>query len=158
QGVSLSAMAASPALPTIQDVRDAARRIAPHAVRTPLLESPALNRRAGGRVLVKAEALQLTGSVKFRGAYNPISRLSAAERRAGVVAFSSGNHAQGVAAAAKLEGVPAVIVMPADAPALKIAGTKSWGAEVVTYDRYRESREEIGARIARERGAVLVKP
>ena len=147
-----------PTLPTIEDVRDAARRIAPRAVRTPLLESPALNRRVGGRVLVKAEALQLTGSFKFRGAYNRISRLTPAERKAGVVAFSSGNHAQGVAAAAYLEGVPAVIVMPADAPALKLANTRAWGAEVVTYDRERESREAIGARIASERGAVLVKP
>jgi threonine dehydratase len=109
-------------------------------------------------VLVKAEVLQRTGSFKFRGAFNRISRLTSAERPAGVVAFSSGNHAQGVAAAAQLEGVPAIIVMPADAPAMKIAGTKSWGAKVLTYDRFRESREEIGARLARERGAVLVKP
>jgi threonine dehydratase len=145
-------------LPTIEDVRDAARQIAGKAVRTPLLESLALNRRVGGRVLVKAEVLQCTGSFKFRGAYNRVSRLTSAERPAGVVAFSSGNHAQGVAAAAQVEGVPAVIVMPADAPAMKIAGTRSWGAQVVTYDRLRENREEIGARLARERGSVLVKP
>jgi threonine dehydratase len=145
-------------LPTIEDVRDAARQIAGKAVRTPLLESLALNRRVGGRVLVKAEVLQRTGSFKFRGAYNRVSRLASAERPAGVVAFSSGNHAQGVAAAAQVEGVPAVIVMPADAPAMKIAGTRSWGAQVVTYDRLRENREEIGARLARERGSVLVKP
>lgn len=145
-------------LPTIEDVRDAAKQIAGKAVRTPLLESAALNRRVGGRVLVKAEVLQRTGSFKFRGAFNRISRLTSAERPGGVVAFSSGNHAQGVAAAAHLEGVRAVIVMPADAPAMKIAGTKSWGASVVTYDRLREDREAIGARIARERDAVLVKP
>jgi threonine dehydratase len=145
-------------LPSIDDIRDAARQIAGKAVRTPLVESLALNRRVGGRVLVKAEVLQRTGSFKFRGAFNRISRLTSAERPAGVVAFSSGNHAQGVAAAAQLEGVPAVIVMPADAPAMKIAGTKSWGAKVLTYDRLRENREEIGARLARERGSVLVKP
>jgi len=145
-------------LPTVEDVREAAQRIAGKAVRTPLLESAALNRRVGGRVLVKAEALQRTGSFKFRGAYNRVSRLTSAERPGGVVAFSSGNHAQGVAAAAQIEGVPAVIVMPADAPDMKIAGTKSYGAKVVTYDRLRESREAIGARIAGERGAVLVKP
>lgn len=145
-------------LPTIEDVRDAAKQIVGKAVRTPLLEFGALNRRVGGRVLVKAEVLQHTGSFKFRGAYNRVSRLVTAERSAGVVAFSSGNHAQGVAAAAHLEGVPAVIVMPVDAPAMKIAGTRSWGAKVRTYDRLRENREEIGAQLARERGAVLVKP
>ena len=136
----------------------AARRLAGRAVLTPLLESPALNRRLGGRLLVKAEVLQRTGSFKFRGAYNTIAQLTAAQRKAGVVAYSSGNHAQGVAAAAELLGVPATIVMPADAPAIKAANTRGYGAEIVFYDRYRESREEIAARIARERGAALIPP
>ena len=136
----------------------AARRLAGRAVLTPLLESPALNRRLGGRLLVKAEVLQRTGSFKFRGAYNTIAQLTAAQRKAGVVAYSSGNHAQGVAAAADLLGVPATIVMPADAPAIKAANTRGYGAEIVFYDRYRESREEIAARIARERGAALIPP
>jgi threonine dehydratase len=139
-------------------VLDAARQIAPAAVRTPLIESPALNERVGGRVLLKAETMQVAGAFKFRGAYNRISRLNAAELSSGVVAFSSGNHAQGVAAAAKLMGTRAVIVMPADSPAIKIAGVKSFGGEVRLYDRWTESREEIGAQIARERGSVLVPP
>ena len=125
---------------------------------TPLLESPPLNARLGGRLLVKAETLQRTGSFKFRGAYNTLAQLLAGERKGGVVAYSSGNHAQGVAAAAQLLGMPAVIVMPADAPAIKVANTRGYGAEVVLYDRERESREEIGQRIAAERGAILVPP
>jgi len=145
-------------VPTVAEVEDAARQIAGEAVRTPLLESPLLNARVGGRVLVKAEPLQRTGSFKFRGAFNRISRLDAEQRRRGVVAYSSGNHAQGVAAAAKAVGTPALIVMPSDAPAMKIANTRGYGAEVVLYDRYTESREEVGGRIARERGAVLVPP
>jgi len=148
----------APEAPTYADVESAARQIAGVAVTTPLLESSLLNARLGCRVLVKAEPLQRTGSFKFRGAYNRISRLSVAERAKGVVAYSSGNHAQGVAAAAQLIGTPAVIVMPADAPAIKIANTKAYGAEVVTYDRRHESREEIGRRITAQRGAVLVPP
>jgi threonine dehydratase len=144
--------------PGIEDIRAAARRLDGHAVVTPLLESPLLNARLGGRLLVKAETLQRTGSFKFRGAYNTLAQLDAAQRRGGVVAYSSGNHAQGVAAAAQLLGMPAVIVMPADAPAIKVANTRGYGAEVVLYDRYRESREEIGGRIAGERGAALVPP
>jgi len=144
--------------PDFAAVEAAARRIAPVAVRTPLLESPALNRQLGARLLLKAETLQRTGSFKFRGAYNRISQLGAEERRRGVVAFSSGNHAQGVAHAAELCGAPAVIVMPADAPAIKIANTRDYGAEVVLYDRYRDDREAIGRRIAAERGAMLVPP
>ena len=140
------------------DIRAAAERLLGRAVVTPLLESPALNARLGGRLLVKAETLQRTGSFKFRGAYNRLAQLSAAERKGGVVAYSSGNHAQGVAAAAQLLGLPALIVMPADAPAIKVANTRGYGAEVVLYDRYRESREEIGQRIAAERGATLVPP
>lgn len=141
-----------------EGVLDAARQIAPAAVRTPLIESPALNDRVGGRVLLKAETFQVAGAFKFRGAYNRISRLSAAELTSGVVAFSSGNHAQGVAAAAKLMGAHATIVMPADSPAIKIAGVKSFGGEVRLYDRWTESREEIGAQVARDRGSVLVPP
>lgn len=138
------------------DVRDAARRIAGHAVRTPLLEFAPLNERVGQRVLVKFEGAQHTGSFKFRGAYNRLSRLDEAERAAGVVAWSSGNHAQGVAAAARLLGMPAAIVMPADAPAMKMANTRALGAEIVLYDRDTQSREEIATALARARGAVLV--
>lgn len=145
-------------LPKLADIEAAARRIAAVAIRTPLLESPALNARLGGRLLVKAEVLQRTGSFKFRGAYNRISQFTAEERKRGAVAFSSGNHAQGVAHAAALCGAPAVIVMPSDAPAIKIANTRGYGAEVVLYDRHRDDREAIGRRIAAERGAILVPP
>jgi threonine dehydratase len=147
-----------PAAPSFADIEDAAGRLLGKAVRTPLLESPALNDRVGGRVLLKAETLQVSGSFKFRGAYNRISRLSAEEKTRGVVAYSSGNHAQGVAAAAKLVGTSALIVMPSDAPAVKVAGVRAFGGEVRTYDRWTEDREAIGAEIARERGAVLVPP
>jgi threonine dehydratase len=145
-------------LPALEDVLSAARRLEGLAVRTPLARSDALDEAAGARVFVKAECLQRTGSFKFRGAYNRISRLTAEELKRGVVAFSSGNHAQGVAAAAKLMGAPAVIVMPSDAPKAKVEGTRALGGEVVAYDRKTESREEIGARIAGERGLVLVPP
>ena len=144
--------------PTIEDVRAAAMRLAGQAVLTPLLEAPALNARLGGRLLIKAEPLQRTGSFKFRGAYNTLSQLDAEQRRRGVVTWSSGNHAQGVAAAAQLLGVPALIVMPSDAPAIKIANTRGYGAEVVLYDREREEREAIGTKIAEQRGAVIVAP
>src|SRR5260370_32297113 len=144
--------------PDIEDIRAASRRLEGRAVVTPLLESPLPNARLGGRLLVKAESLQRGGSFKFRGAYNTLAQLDAAQRRGGVVAYSSGNHAQGVAAAAQLLGMPAAIVMPADAPAIKVANTRGYGAEVVLYDRYRESREEIGRRIAAARGAALVPP
>ena len=143
-------------LPAFADVEDAARRLEGLAVRTPLLRSDALDAACGGRVWVKAECLQRTGSFKFRGAWNRISRLDADERRAGVVAFSSGNHAQGVAEAARLVGCPAAIVMPADAPAVKVENTRVLGAEVVFYDRLTQSREAISAALAAERGAVLV--
>ncbi len=146
------------ALPTIVDVEDAARRLRGMAVITPLLESPVVNARLGGRLLLKAEPMQRTGSFKFRGAYNRLSRIDATAKKSGVVAYSSGNHAQGVAAAAQILGMPAVIVMPSDAPAIKIRNTRSYGAEVVTYDRFGESREAIGERLRRERGAVLVPP
>ncbi|WP_453976808.1 threonine ammonia-lyase [Brevundimonas sp. Marseille-Q4549] len=145
-------------LPSYEGVLDAARQIEGVAVRTPLLESPALNAVVGGRVLMKAETLQRAGAFKFRGAYNRISRLNAEERRRGVVAFSSGNHAQGVAAAAALAGTPAIIVMPSDSPRVKVEGVIGFGGEVRTYDRWIESREAIGAAIAAERGAILVPP
>lgn len=145
-------------VPTIEDIRAAARRIAGHALVTPLLESPHLNAMVGGRLLVKAEPLQRTGAFKFRGAFNTLSQIPENERGKGVVAFSSGNHAQGVAHAAELLGIPAVIVMPKDAPTLKLENTRGYGAEVVLYDRYTENREEIGARIAAEKGSTLVKP
>ncbi|HJN60467.1 MAG TPA: threonine/serine dehydratase [Alphaproteobacteria bacterium] len=145
-------------LPKYADVCAAAERLAGRAVRTPLLESPWLNERIGGRLLVKAEPLQRTGSFKFRGAYNCISQLDPAARARGVVAYSSGNHAQAVAAAASLLGAPATIVMPNDAPAVKVAGTRREGAEIVEYDRATENRAEIAERLARQKGATLVRP
>ncbi|MFA4938055.1 threonine/serine dehydratase [Brevundimonas sp.] len=145
-------------LPSYEGVLDAARQIDGVAVRTPLLESPALNAVVGGRVLMKAENLQRAGAFKFRGAYNRISRLSAEEKARGVVAFSSGNHAQGVAAAAALVGMPAIIVMPSDSPKVKVEGVIDFGGEVRFYDRWTESREAIGAGIAAERGSILVPP
>jgi threonine dehydratase len=149
---------APPAI-SIDDIAAAARRIEGAAVYTPLLENRALNERIGGRLLLKPELLQVTGSFKFRGAYNCISSLSAAERTRGVIAFSSGNHAQGVAAAAHYLHCAATIVMPDDAPAVKLNGTKSWGAEVVTYDRAGgQDRERITTALAEERGLALVRP
>lgn len=141
---------------TFSDIEAAAGRLAGHAVRTPLIESPALNDRLGRRVLIKPETLQWVGAFKFRGAYNRLAQLSPEQARAGVVAFSSGNHAQGVALAARLLGMPALIVMPADAPAVKVEATRGYGAEIKLYDRLTESREEIAAKIAGERGAVIV--
>ena len=148
----------TPSLPGFADVQAAADRRAGKAVVTPLLESPVLNERLGGRLLVKAEPLQRTGSFKFRGAYNALSQIPSEARARGVVAYSSGNHAQGVAAAAQILGMPAVIVMPTDAPSIKIANTKGYGAEVVFYDRWGESREAVAAGIAAERGAEIIPP
>lgn len=145
-------------LPSFEGVLDAARQINGVAVRTPLIESLALNAVVGGRVLMKAENLQRAGAFKFRGAYNRISRLNAEEKARGVVAFSSGNHAQGVAAAAALVGTSAIIVMPSDSPRVKVEGVIGFGGEVRLYDRWTESREAIGAAIAAERGSVLVPP
>jgi pimeloyl-ACP methyl ester carboxylesterase len=139
-------------------IEAAAERLAGRARRTPLLGSPFLDEIAGRRVLVKPECLQHTGSFKFRGAWSAISALPDAQRARGVLAYSSGNHAQGVAYAAKLHRIPALIVMPADAPRLKIANTRALGGEVVLYDRASESREEIGARLAEERGLTLIRP
>jgi threonine dehydratase len=136
----------------------ASERIAGHVRRTPLLSSPFLDEIAGRRVLVKAECLQHTGSFKFRGGMSALSALSQEVRSRGVLAYSSGNHAQGVAYASRLHGVPAVIVMPKDAPRLKLENTRALGADVVTYDRASESRETIGENIARERGLTLIRP
>ena len=144
--------------PSFDDVLKAKERIDGHAVRTPLLQAPQIGARLGCRLFVKPEVLQHIGAFKFRGAYNKISQLDDSARKRGVVAYSSGNHAQGVAYAAALLGAPATIVMPSDAPAIKIANTKTLGATVVLYDRARESREEIGQRLTAERGATLVKP
>jgi threonine dehydratase len=146
------------ALPTIADVRAARERIRNHIVATPLIEHPALNRATGGRILVKCENLQTVGAFKMRGAYNACAQVDRERFPGGVVACSSGNHAQGVAAAATLLGLKSLIVMPADAPALKLARTKAFGAEVHTYDRIKEDREEIARRLCAERKAALVHP
>lgn len=145
-------------LPTVDDILAAHQRLSPHLVATPLLEHPALNARAGGRVLLKCESLQRGGAFKFRGAYNKIAQVDPAVFPGGVVACSSGNHAQGVAAAATLLGLRSAIVMPADAPAMKIARTKAFGGEVVPYDRINEDREVIAARLCAERSAAMVHP
>ena len=142
----------------IDMIRAAAKRIEGHARRTPLLSSPFLDEIAGKRVLVKAECLQHTGSFKFRGGWSAVSMLTDNELKTGVIAFSSGNHAQGVALAAREHGAPAVIVMPADAPTVKIENTRALGAEVILYDRGSEDRDEIGARLSKERGLTLIKP
>lgn len=136
----------------------AAARLTGHARVTPLLSSPFLDDIAGRRVLVKAECLQHTGSFKYRGAFSALSALTPEIRARGVIAFSSGNHAQGVALAARQHGVPAVIIMPADAPRLKIDNTRAYGAEVVLYDRATEDRDALGARLAQERSLTLIKP
>ncbi len=151
-------MDAAVALPTAADVDEAARRLAGVALRTPLLTSAALDALTGGRVFLKAETLQHTGSFKFRGAYNKLAAIPLERRSGGVVAFSSGNHAQGVAAAARLLGMRCVIVMPADAPRAKRERTAAFGAEIVLYDRARDDREAIARDLAAERGAVLVPP
>jgi threonine dehydratase len=143
---------------TPSDIEEAARVLAPFAVRTPLLSCPALDQRVGGRVFIKPEMLQRTGSFKFRGAFNKLSSIPQEARGGGVVAFSSGNHAQGVAAAAQILNMQATIVMPADAPRSKRERTKGFGAEVVLYDRDREDREAIARDIAGKRGATLVPP
>jgi threonine dehydratase len=150
--------ATAAALPTSADVDAAVRRLSGVALHTPLVSSPTLDALTGARVFLKAETLQRTGSFKFRGAYNKLSATPAAERAGGVVAFSSGNHAQGVAAAAKLLNMPAVIVMPSDAPRAKRERTAALGAEVVLYDREREDREKIAGEIATKRGAFIAPP
>jgi threonine dehydratase len=145
-------------LPTVSDVRSAAERIKGKAYKTPVLESSLLNEKLGCRLLVKPETLQRTGSFKFRGAYNCISRIAEDRRKSGIVAYSSGNHAQGVAAASQMMELPALIVMPKDAPEIKVKNTQSYGAEIVFYDRFGENREEIGEKLVQERSATLVRP
>jgi threonine dehydratase len=145
-------------LPTFHAVRAAAERLHGTAHRTPVLTSRTLDARVGARVFVKCENLQRGGAFKFRGAYNAVSLLSEAERRAGVLTFSSGNHAQAVALTGKLLGVRTAVVMPEDAPAAKVAATRGYGAEVILYDRARDSREEIARRLSGERGMALIPP
>jgi threonine dehydratase len=145
-------------LPTFDDVAAAALRIAPAAHRTPVLGSRTADDETGAKLFFKCENFQRMGAFKFRGAYNALARFDAAQRKAGVVAFSSGNHAQAVALAARLIGMPATIVMPRDAPATKVAATKGYGGEVIVYDRYSEDREAIGRRLAEERGLTLIPP
>lgn len=142
----------------LSDIQAAAERIRGRAVRTPLIEARAASAATGARIFVKPEVLQRTGSFKFRGAMSRLSLLDPDERKRGVVAFSSGNHAQGVAAAAREIGTSATIVMPADAPRLKVANTRGYGAEVVLYDRFKEDRVAIGRKLAAERGLTLVPP
>src|SRR6476619_7075882 len=145
-------------LPTYENVAAAAARIAGHAHRTPVLTSSTADAELGARVFFKCENFQRMGAFKFRGAYNALARFDERQRAGGVVAFSSGNHAQAVSLAASLIGMPAVIVMPHDAPASKMAATRGYGGEVVVYDRYREDREAIGRRLADERGMTLIPP
>ncbi len=139
-------------------IEAAAARMAGHVRRTPLLNAPLLDAAAGRRIFVKAECLQVTGSFKARGGWSAVSALSAEARSRGVIAYSSGNHAQGVAHAAAAHGAPCVILMPSDAPQVKIANTRAYGAEVVLYDRATQDRDAIGARLAAERGLTLIKP
>lgn len=143
---------------SIADIQAARQRIGVEAVYTPLLSSPFLDEIAGRKIFVKAECLQRTGSFKFRGGWSAVSGITAEQRQKGVIAFSSGNHAQGVALAAKLHGSSAVIIMPSDAPKVKIDNTRAYGAEVVLYDRVNEDRNAIGARLSSERGLTLIKP
>lgn len=145
-------------LPNFEDIEDAAGRLSAYAVTTPLIESEALNARTGGRVLIKPENLQRMGAFKFRGAYNVISRLSASDWPGGVATCSSGNHAGGVAEAARLCGMAATIVMPEDAPEIKLCRTRAAGAEIVTYNRETEDRQKIAEQISSERGAYFVPP
>jgi threo-3-hydroxy-L-aspartate ammonia-lyase len=145
-------------LPTYDDVVAAAERISGHAHRTPVLTSRTANSLLGSEVYFKCENLQRTGAFKFRGAFNSLARFIPAQRQAGVAAYSSGNHSQAVALAAKLLGIPASIVMPLDAPASKLAATRGYGATVITYDRYTQDREALGRALAEERGMTLIPP
>ena len=145
-------------LPTYDDVAAASERLAGHAHRTPVLRSSTADARWGAQFFFKCENFQRMGAFKFRGAFNALSRFDAAQRQAGAIAFSSGNHAQAVALSARLLGMPAVIVMPQDAPAAKLAATHGYGAEVVLYDRFTEDREALTQRLATERGMTLIPP
>ena len=148
----------APALPTYDDVAEAARRLDDRAHRTPVMTSRTLDAAWGAQVYFKCENFQRMGAFKFRGAYNALARFDARQRAAGVVAFSSGNHAQAIALSARLLGMPAAIVMPHDAPAAKVAATRGYGGEIIVYDRYQEDREAIGRRLAEERGMTLIPP
>ena len=145
-------------LPTYDDVVEAARRLDGHALHTPVMRSRTANTQLGAAVFFKCENLQRTGAFKFRGAFNALSKFSGEQREAGVLAFSSGNHAQAMALAAHIFKIPAAILMPLDAPASKMAATRGYGAEVITYDRFTESREALSQRIATERGMTLIPP
>jgi len=147
-----------PALPTYDDVAAAARRLEGHARRTPVLSSRTADAELGASLFFKCENFQRMGAFKFRGAFNALSLFDARQRRAGVVAFSSGNHAQAIALSARMLGMPATIIMPHDAPLAKVAATRGYGGEVVFYDRYGEDREAIGARLAEQRGMTLIPP
>lgn len=146
------------ALPTFDDVVAASERIRGHAHRTPVTTSRTADELLGAELFFKCENLQRMGAFKFRGAFNALSRFSAAQRKAGVVTYSSGNHAQAIALSARLLGMPAAIVMPRDAPAAKAAATRGYGGEVIFYDRYREDREPIGRALAEQRGMTLIPP
>jgi threonine dehydratase len=146
------------ALPTYEDVLAAAARIAGYAHRTPVMTSRTLDAELGAEIFFKCENLQRMGAFKFRGAFNALSKFTVRQREAGVVTYSSGNHAQAIALSAKLLGIPATIVMPHDAPAAKVAATKGYGGDVVIYDRYREDREQIGRDLADRRGLTLIPP
>ncbi|KVH37713.1 serine dehydratase [Burkholderia cepacia] len=148
----------SPTLPTYDDVAAAAARLEGHAHRTPVMTSRTIDEALGAQVFFKCENLQRMGAFKFRGAFNALSRFDAEQRRNGVVAFSSGNHAQAIALSARMLGIPATIVMPQDAPAAKIAATRGYGGKVVTYDRYTEDREQIGRDLAARHGLTLIPP
>lgn len=145
-------------LPTFDDVIKAAQRIQGHANKTPVMTSRTVDEELGAKVYFKCENLQRIGAFKFRGAFNALSQFSPEQRKAGVVAFSSGNHAQAIALSAKMLGIPATLVMPQDAPATKVAATKGYGGHVVLYDRYREDREHIGRTLAQEHGLTLIPP
>src|SRR5260370_14153429 len=140
------------------DVADAAERLAGHAHRTPVMTSHTVDERTGAQVFFKCENFQRMGAFKFRGAYNAMSRLAPDERQRGVLAYSSGNHAQAVALAGKLLGIRVTIVMPSDAPAVKIEATRGYGAEIVLNDKRRETREEVAERVMRERGLTMIPP
>ncbi|QTD91739.1 threo-3-hydroxy-L-aspartate ammonia-lyase [Burkholderia anthina] len=148
----------TPTLPTYDDVAAAAARLDGHAHRTPVMTSRTIDEALGAKVFFKCENLQRMGAFKFRGAFNALSRFDATQRRNGVVAFSSGNHAQAIALSARMLGIPATIVMPQDAPAAKMAATRGYGGNVVTYDRYTEDREQIGRALAEKHGLTLVPP
>jgi threonine dehydratase len=147
-----------PALPTYDDVRAAAERLREYAHKTPVMTSRTIDRELGAELFFKCENLQRMGAFKFRGAFNALSKFDERQRQAGVVTFSSGNHAQAIALSASLLGIPATIIMPTDAPAAKMAATQGYGGRVVSYDRYTEDREAIGRKLSEEQGLTLIPP